>query len=265
MLLDIVFFGVRKPPGCTIRHLTGDKSGGTTIPQVAAVARGSYGVVLEQHVGSNVARPSYAWGQLKRGRAFILQGNTHPLLSTQFRSTRGDVDHAVTVMRGRGWKKTTSGWRPSEALVADPAADHHYPWIDQGPSWWPVWLVEQFAAALRPYGADDPRTLGGGKFYCAFAPPPRVDLNYGGQPTHPFPDHQKIKSPVAGRSANVRSRPSIDKKYVVDQIPDGKMFVAYQRAVGPVPAGSKSSAWFGDWTGTRWVHASNLRAIGGDV
>jgi hypothetical protein len=266
MLLDIAFFGTKIPKGCTIRTKTGDTSGGTTLPQVDSVATNSYGVNLETHTGGNVASYEYAAKQLKAGRAFILQIGTHPLLSTKFRSTAGSINHAITIGEGRGWKKNAAGWyEPKEVLWYDPAADGRHSYVDQGPSWIPWWLVRQAAAALHPWGEDDSRTLGGNRMYAAFMPPPKVRFRYGGTLATPTPDRVRVKSPVAGRSAVVRSRPtSLAKEYVVGPIANGTLWWAYQKTRGVQPSGSTSSLWYGDWTGTRWIHSSNIEFEGGD-
>lgn len=264
MLLDIAFFGTKVPKGCTIRTKTGDTSGGTTLPQVDAVATNSYGVNLETHTGSNVATYSYAARQLKAGRPFILQIGTHPLLSTQFRSTRGSINHALLIGEGRGWYRNTSGlWTPKEVLWSDPAADGRYDWVDQSPSWVPWILARQAAAALQPWGEDDSRTLGSNRMYASFAPPPRVVFKYGSRMTVPTPDITRVQSPIAGRSVNVRSRPSLPPEYIVTHYADGARFYAYQVTHAATPAGSTSDIWYGDWTGTRWIHSSNLTGKGG--
>jgi hypothetical protein len=103
--------------------------------------------------------------------------------------------------------------------------------------------------------------------YSAFAPPPRVTFKWGGSPTRPsFPDLQRTKSPITGRSVNVRSRPtSLSASYVVDSIPNGKRVAAYQVTHGIHPVGTKDDLWYGDWTGNRWIHSSNLIYEGGDT
>lgn len=264
MLLDVVFFGQRIPKGCTIRTYTGDTVGGTTLPQNARVAKDHYGVTLEVHVGSNVIRPTALAKQVRAGRPASIQIGTRPLLSHPgYRSTRGPINHDVDILKVRGGTAEV----PREAYWYDPAADGRTAgWgkASKGPKWIPWSLALQCMAALQPWGEDDSRTVGIGKVYVALTPPPRVTFRYGGTPTVPFPDSQHVKSPIAGRSANVRSRPtSMSSAYVVDQIPDGKRFVAYQKAHGVKPAGSSSDVWYADWTGTRWIHSSNLTDKGG--
>lgn len=263
MLLDRALFGQTVPKGCTIRTRTGDTVGGTTLPQVCKVAHDYYHITLEQHVGSNVASYAYAARQLRHGRAFILQGNTHPLLNTQFRATQGNVNHAVEVNEGRHWNATTG--LPGEVLVFDSAANgrkrlYH---VDQGPSWWPWSLACQFAAALRPWGDDDTRTLGLNRMYAAFQPVPTITLRYNGSRLVLQPDHMRINV-AAGHRANVRIRPdALSSTYIHHTLGDNTPWYAYQKTHGATPSGASSDVWYGDYTGNRWVHVSNLTNIGG--
>lgn len=259
MGLDQATFGAKIVSGCRIRDLTDDVSGGTTIPQVTGVLLRHYDVNFEERIGGDVCSPTYAAGQLRRyARGFILQGNTHPLLSTRFRSTKGSINHAVWICMVRGG--TT--YEPAEALVYDPAADGRYSWVDSSPSWWPWWLVKQFAAALRPWGDDDPRTLGGGKFYAAFMPHPNVTLRYGAHKTTPYPDRTRIGNLPSGRLANVRTRPDrLNSGDIVARWPEGKLFVPYQVTHGASAGGS--TVWYGNGPGNRWIHKSNLTHIRG--
>jgi hypothetical protein len=252
------------PTGCTVRLLTDDVIGGTTIPQVCAAAH-HMGYQFEQYVGGNAAKTDRIIGELYHGRRLVCQGNTSATLHTPFRSTTGPINHAVEADEGRGWHRNAAGLLiPTEVLVFDPAADHRRPEIADSPDWWPYSLLVAFGAALRPWGDDDPRTLGGGHMYVAVSPPPEIRLAYGGRRTILQPDQLTIKT-AAGRSANIRKRPdrlrAID---VVDRMPNGAKFMAYQITHGAAPHGSNSVVWYGDWTGTRWVHSSNVTGQGGD-
>jgi hypothetical protein len=159
------------PDGCTLRDMTGDISGGLTIPQVSGALR-KLGVLIEMHVGLSVCQPSYAAQQLAKDRVVAVQGNTGALLGTPFKDTGGAINHLVLIAARRGG--TTD--RPEEVLIYDPAADGRAPSIADGPDWWPWDLVLRFAARLHPWGEDDPRVLGPGKWYCAIypvTPPPK--------------------------------------------------------------------------------------------
>lgn len=258
MLIDAATFGLKRPSGCSVRRYTGDTIGGLTLRQVASVAENVYKVNIEEHVGSNVCSPVYAARQLRAGRKMALQIGTRPLLSTKWRSTRGAINHLVEVNEVRGGTHDV----PAEALVYDPAADGRYSWVDQGPSWWPWSLVRQAAAALEP-GGEGGRDLGPGKMYAGFSNPPKITLTYGGNPTRPMPDRTTV-TVAKGHQANVRSRPtSLAKRYIVDTLPNGRLWEAYQKTKGIIPPGSTSPWWYGDHTGKRWIHASNLSGKGG--
>lgn len=265
MVIDAVTFGTKMPSGCRIRTETGDIIGGTTVPQVSAVAREEFGLRFDQFVGANVIRTNRLIGELREGRPFVAQGNTSATLHTRWRSTNGPVNHAVAVIEGKNWHKADGLWLPRQVLVYDPAADKRRDDIDDSPSWWNYDVLVNFGAQIRPWGDDDPRTLGGGRMYAALAPPPEVRFRYGGGETKPLPDRLRVDVPK-GRSANIRSRPdSLAKKFIVDKEPDKALFIAYQVTDdGKAPVGSKNGRWYGNWRGDRWIHASNVINEGGD-
>lgn len=259
MGIDRATLGAKRPSGCEVRRRTGDTTGGLTLPQVAAVAEVAYGVDVDVRVGSNVCTPSFAARRARAGRGFCLQGNTGPLVKTRWKSTNGGVNHLVWVNEVRGGTADV----PDEALVYDPAADGRRSDIDQGPSWWPWSLVLRFAAALRPWGEDDPRVLGPGKFYAGFLPDtePHVHLKYGGVRTVPFPDRTTAYNVVSTRLINVRAKPTTSSTKV-DTLKVGERFTAYQKTTsGQLLAGSR--VWYGNHNGNEWVHESGLRGEGG--
>lgn len=271
MGVDRATLGRKRPSGCDIRHVTGDTTGGLTLPQVAHAASVEYGVAVEVHIGSSVCTPAYAAAQCAKGRGFLLQGNTKPLVGTAYKSTNTGVNHAVWVNEVRGGTRT----EPKEAYVYDPAADGRRD-MAHAPQWWPWSLVKKFAAALRPWGDGDRRTLGTNRFYVGFvhATPvtgatttstsTAVSLRYGAARTKPFPDRMRIKV-AAGRRANVRTRPDrLRSGDIAARLPADALFVAYQRVTnGAKPVGSTSRVWYGNRTGNRWVHISGLKNIGG--
>lgn len=253
----------KNPSPCGIRIETGDTSGGTTLPQCAAVADREHGVKLEVRVGANVCSPGYAAGKAAKGQGFALQGNAGVLVGTSHRSTRGNVNHCVYANQVRGGTASV----PDEALVFDPAADGRTTsWgkAATSPQWWPWSLVLKFAAALRPASTDGGKTgavLGPGKFYAGIFPDtePHVHLRFvGSVRTSPFPQTLTVKSPTAGRKVNVRSGPS--KTYpIVQTLASGTHFAAYQRnAKGQLLSGSR--LWYGDHNGKLWIHSSGVKA-----
>src|SRR5262245_51821116 len=180
------------PTGCQVFHSTNDQAGGIQLRQCVPIMT-AHGIHVDVYTGDIT---TYALAvNLQSGRGANVQGNTKPLLSTSHRSTAGPLNHNVHVSEVRGG---TLG-HPKEALVYDPAADgRHAGWgvSARGPEWWPWSLVLAFAAALRPWGDGDPRTLGPGRAYAALFPDtePHFHSKFGGVRTDPFPDHLKGRS-----------------------------------------------------------------------
>jgi hypothetical protein len=82
--------------------------------------------------------------------------------------------------------------------------------------------------------------------------PPAVTLRYGGVKLNP-PQRKRIAVPT-GRTANVRSRPTTSST-LVKTMANGAIFTAFQRTTtGQLLASSR--VWYGDSTGTRWLHIS---------
>lgn len=246
--------GAQRPTACDIRKETLDRDGGTTLRQCEPSAE-KRGVRVDVYVGPAVVPPYWTAVQLQAGRGAVIQGNTRALNGTRFRSTGTSVNHAVWVNEVRGG----SLGEPAEALVYDPAADgRRAGWgkAAQGPQWWPWATVKNFAADLKPWGDNDPRRLGPGKFYAALFPDtePHVHLRFGATRTTPFPDRARVDvaalwaHTVPAYGTSTRVSPRLER---------GDLFVAYQRV-------SRAGAvWLGDHDGTRWVPAGKVRNIGG--
>lgn len=265
MNIDDATLGGKRPSGCSVRRLTDDTSGGLTLPQVAAVARGHYGVEVEVHVGSGVTSPAHVARRLRDDWCVDVQGNTSALKGTPWRSTGSGVNHYVHVSRGREYARNSAGVLvPGDVLVFDPAADgRSAAWgrADQGPSWWTWSTLLRFAAALHPWGEGDPRVLGPGKMYAGCSQVADFRPAYGGVRTSPFPDRTRAKCPPKDR-VNVRSAPTHHYDNVVGKLKDGELFVAYQRTTkGSEFAGS--TRWYGNRLGTEWVHEARLTHEGG--
>lgn len=251
MLIDRSTLGAKHPSGCAVREATGDRVGGTTLPQNATAAKG-WGVSVSVYTGSNVVKPAYAARRIRAGAGAVLQGNTGALIHTSFRSTQGPVNHAIYVNEVRGGTLD----EPAEALVYDPCADgrdrtYH---VDQGPSWWPWWLVKSFAAALEPNG-DGTIPLGSGKFYIGFGPDTdlMVRLHSGARKASPLPDRTRARRD----GTVVHSRPGTTG-YRVGTLDQGELFVGYQYWQA-----SNGSWWVGNQTNDRWVLRSRLSHVGG--
>lgn len=263
----------RRVTGRRVRELTGDLSGGLTLPQGAAAAA-KLGVRVAVRVGSNVISPKAALLLLAESdRPFGLQGNTSALIRAKgltgqaLRSTGVGVNHYVHVSRLIGVRMTSTGITADGALVFDSAADGReagFGRAAKGPDWWPWSTVLAFAAALHPWGESDPRVLGSGKFYAGFFDgdgEPHAHLKWSAKKTSPhFPDRTRAQAPD-GRFVNVYAAPDMNSR-VVGTLEDGALFNAYQVTMsGADYRGSRR--WYGNHAGTRWVHEYRLSHEGG--
>lgn len=264
MLIDASTLGRKNPTGCAVRRGTGDTVGGLTLPQVANVASRTYGVPIEVRVGSNVATPAVLASRLLAGRKVAVQGNTSATLDRPQRSTGGPINHLLEVNDSTGWGTRDGLFRPSEVLVYDPAADgRRAGWgtADQGPTWWPWWLLLEFAADLRPWGDNDPRRLGAGRLYAGFGPDvePYVILRHGARKTTPFPDRTRADLPTQqDRRVNVYDRPDQRDGQVVRTMAHNDLFIAWQ-VTDSGALFRDSRRWYGNRNGTEWVHEYRLR------
>lgn len=114
----------------------------------------------------------------------------------------------------------------------------------------------EFEYVLHRYAAKFSESIRFGVFPTpvprAVVPPSPVTLRYGGHRLVPA-RHKRISVP-AGRRANVRAKPTT-RSAVVTTLANGRTFTAHQRtSAGQTLAGS--SVWFGDRTGTRWLHVT---------
>lgn len=283
MGIDAATAGRQRPSGAKVRKLTQDTSGGLNLRQVAEVAQEHFGIRVAVRTGWNTIAPARAARLARSGRGFVLQGNTGALIGTRSQSTIGPCNHAVWVNEVAGGTDD----EPEKALVYDPAADGRHRVgrdFSNGPGWWPWERVLAFAAGLRA-GDEAGPPLGPGKFYAGFvprrddAPPPEppspgpppppvrqkvaVKLRFGAARTKPFPD--RVRANVRkGHRVNIRSRPDrLLKPDIIDRVPDGSLFIAFQRVRnGARPPGAASRVWYGNREGTEWIHESGLRRIG---
>jgi len=267
MGIDAATAGAKRPSGCKIRSLTGDRIKGLMLSQVAEVALQHYDVRVTVKTGGDTISPASALRQIRIGRGFVLQGNSGGLPMHLRAGGPAPVQHAVWVNEVKGGDDNGT---PDKALVYDPAADGRRPGIDHGPTWWAWDDVLSFAAALK---LDAKRRLGPGKFYAGFIPardvehevahvmPIDVILRQGATKTDPFPDRVRANRP-GGRKINIRRRPDrIEPADIVDRVRDGTLFIAYQKVTGAPVEGS--SIWYGNRRGTEWIPERRLRKIGG--
>ena len=264
-LVDFVTCGRRTATGAQVRELTGDTAGGTTLRQVArAVAKG-FGIDFDV----NTTRFTRVVEALDDGRGVSLCGSSVATHGTPFQASEtftGNHQWALTDIRSRA-----DGTR--EILVYDPLADGRRPGIDRAPSWIPVDVVREFAGMLdfrseAEVAAHAPRRpLGIGRATyavtevnrCAAGHPPPVTG------AAPAPDVQLRPGAVRVGGADgrvlrvdvavgrVRARPRTTSA-IVGRKYDGDTFRAFQKVRGQRVAGTR--VWFGDRSGSRWMHAS---------
>ena len=271
------------PSGCAVRKHTRDFDEGLNLSQVAEVAQRHYGVRVTVRTGPNTISPASAAKQCRKGRGFVLQGNTAALRGALRVTTKG-ANHAVWVNEVHG---DGPDGAPLEALVYDPMADGRSG-RPRGKQLWPWATVLEFAAGLtfktvdRQTGKERITRLGPGRFYAGFVPTRRVEPETGrpvpvrtnvavklfkhAKRTTPFPDRVRA-DPTKGHRVNIRSRPDrMVPRDIVDRVPNGALFIAYQVIKdGARPPGSTSRTWYGNRTGTEWIHESGLRRIGGST
>jgi hypothetical protein len=250
---------------------------------VAEVSQRHYGVRVTVRTGENTISPASAAKQCRKGRGFVLQGNTAALTGA-LKVTNTGANHAVWVNEVHGEGPDGA---PLEALVYDPMADGRNG-RPRGKQLWPWHTVLAFAAGLTFTTVDKNgkvvkvTKLGPGKFYAGFVPKRQVEPDTGrpnlvkttvavklfrhAKRTTPFPDRVRA-DPPAGHRINIRRRPDrMDPGDIVDRVPNGSLFIAYQFIKdGARPPGSHSRTWYGNRTGTEWIHESGLRRIGGST
>lgn len=259
MLVRQATLGDETPSGCDIRILTGDWDDGTMLSQCGRVAEDEYGVPVSVRVGSNFAEPSDVKGWLRAGRGVVIQGNAIAMVNTGKQSTNGAVNHAVYAQ-----ELVERQGQQDHVWVYDPARSDRraaFGKVEEGPQLWSWDLLMEFASELRPWGDRDPRKLGRGRLYAMVGPDvePHVHLRFqGSHATSELPREFVVRSPVPGERVNVRKGPSRQYGIVKTKL-NGSTFAAWQRTDrGQEMAGSRT--WFGNHSGTRWVHASGLEA-----
>lgn len=102
--------GAKKPSGRMVRYHTGDKVGGTTLPQVDYALNKGWGIDLDTRIGSSKLTWAQFVAKINAGHGAILQGSYDAIYQTRFSGSRTFTgNHAIFVPPG--WK------------VMDPLAD----------------------------------------------------------------------------------------------------------------------------------------------
>jgi len=246
--------GTRRPSGATIHALIPKSH--ETDPHVAGWSIVDADRAMAKiNVGFTIGAENWTAfdAALDGGHYCILQGDSDHF-SNATCSGRFDGDHCI-------------GVSPNVKFVNGVK----YRWIDD-----PICKTGRWEkdSTLHAYAKDFAARVGGlrwGYFthavpkVAAPAPkPPTVTLRYGGVALH---GTKRIAVP-AGRQANVRTRPTTEAALVVGKSGDplnggprmlnnGRAVEYFQRtSTGQLLAGSR--VWYGDRTGTRWLHSSSF-------
>ncbi len=233
-----------------LRQLTGDKRGGTTLSQLDQVLNRYYHVDLEVTFGTSWR---HFREQIKKGRGAVLQGGYSAIQHTVWSGSREfSGNHAIFVNEVRHNARLNR----LEYLVYDPLCDGRRAGLDKGPSWIPENVLKEFASRLithtTPYytyhsGADN--------VWAAFTrdTEPVVTVHLATGATK-LATPKNLYAKVDG--ARVRAGTTLTSKVIV-KLDYEDRFVAYQKKNGQLVSGSR--LWYGDRTGTRWVHSSVLK------
>ena len=161
MGIDSATAGRKRPSGCKVRKLTGDKVKGLMLSQVAEVALEHYDVRVTVKTGRDTISPAVR-AQADPGRPRIRPPGQHrglPKGSSPGARSRptmrsGSTRSAAATKRsaGEGARLRSGGRRPAPGII-------------RGETWWAWEDVLSFAAALR---LGKTAQLGPGRFYAGF-------------------------------------------------------------------------------------------------
>lgn len=257
MALDRETLGRSTTNANRVRQLTGDKVGGTRLTQVDAALFKGWQVDLATFTPTTLATFDK---RIDRGEGAVIQGASKATRGTKWSASETfGGNHAWFCNERRRNSQVAGGW---EYRIYDPLGDGRRAKIANfGPHglWIPRSLTLQFTSGLNV--AADPIhhyvPLGGGKIYGSFTrdTEPHLTLRFGAKAL--VPPRRRIAKAPSGRKVNVRSAPATTAM-IVAKLNTGDVFIAYQRTdKGQKLAGSRR--WYGNLTGTRWVHTSGLR------
>lgn len=228
-----------------VRSKMGDSSGGTNLAQNDAIFYSLYRINFDPRYG-------LPWStfvsEVKKGRGAVLQGRYYVFKGTKLWATDSFTgNHAVYINEVR-WNSTL---KRNEFLMYDPLADGRRNFY-HGPTWVAESLLKKFAGALVLNERTDSR-VGFGKCYAMFTrdTEPALVLKYGGTAYT-----KTVFAKVAG--ARVRISPNVGTTKIVRTLALNAPFAARQRTTtGALVNGSR--VWYGDATGTQWVHSSVVK------
>lgn len=163
MAADYHTCGSKRPTGEKVRYYTGDRSGGTTLPQVDYALNRGWGVDLDTRIGSSKLTWTQFVVQINAGRGAILQGSYDVIRPTRFTGSPTFYgNHAIFIPPGWG--------------AMDPLCDGRRPGVYKyHGERYPQELLKRFAGRL----VVDPRNghrLGYGYAYCSLTKDNRVNI-----------------------------------------------------------------------------------------
>jgi len=214
------------------------KSPGLNLRQVDD-ALNRYGVDLE-------TRYRLPWAdfvrKIDKGEGAILQGATGPLLSTTYRSTAGDINHAIFVPPGWG--------------AMDPAADGRKTYHEYDGKPYPRDLLKRFAGHLE---VTNGVRLGLGYVYAAFTRDRRSTWTWQFDPirnTGPLHTFTVRNGVIVGHRKQIRAGTRVYKSGPPKRYP----WPGHTSAQTLVPLGDLVAGGKGDFTG-QYAHARYAEEI----
>jgi hypothetical protein len=223
-----------------LRDLTGDHVGGNTLDQLrAALVRAGVPGFSIPYRGIPTST-LYAW--VRAGRGVVVQGSSIATRGTKWQASETFIgNHAWYVFRAVG--PFDSAGRPSFVDVMDPLADGRRKGIAKSPLRIPRNLFEKFLAYLSFGGYE---RLGYGRAYALFTGVtiPHRHATSGGV-------YVRGRFKVKG-GYNLRRSPG---GKLIRKTKPGEIFDGWQKlSTGPNMGGSRT--WYGDHSGTVWIHVS---------
>jgi hypothetical protein len=236
------------PKPWSLRALTGDTSGGTTLGQADTVLNRYYGIDL-------IVIGNDTWDhfreKLRAGCGAILQISYSQIYNTKWSgSPTFKGNHAVYVNEVRRNYKLDR-W---EYLVYDPLCDGRRSGVDQAPSWIPESVLKRAAGYL--YISPSWGRAGVGRCWAAYTrdTEPAIRLVSGAK-RYPY-GPRTFYARVDG--VKVRNHTYVgDGSDIVKRLDKGQRFEVAQMKAGEEVNGSVR--WYGNYNGTQWVNATALR------
>jgi hypothetical protein len=234
-----------RPTPRYIRAKMGDYSGGTNLAQNEAIFYKLYRIDFDVHYRLPWAN---FVANIKIGRGAVFQGRYSVFHGTRYDASGTFMgNHAVYINE---WRYNATKKR-NEFLMYDPLADGRRRGIYKGPTWIDEATLKRFAAALQLNPNRDTR-LGLGYTFVMFTrdTEPSLVLKYGG-----VAYTKTLYAKVNG--ARIRKSPSTAAAISRTLNVNDKFSARQRTTTGQLVNGSR--VWYGDATGTQWMHSSVVK------